>query len=348
MKYKTIPRSDLEVSVIGLGTMTWGEQNTPEQAFEQMDYAVEQGVTLFDTAEMYPVPPKAETYSRTETIIGNWFAERGSKARDGVVLATKVAGPSAHAKHIRDGQSRLDRKNIELALDASLRRLQTDRIDLYQLHWPERAVPLFGTRDYSHPKHDESIPIEETLEALAAIRDSGKVRHFGLSNETPWGTMRFLRLAEERGWPRVVSIQNAYNLLNRTFDAGMSEVCLREDIRLLGYSPLAFGKLSGKYLDGARPKGARITVWERFARYQGQNADAAVAEYVNLAREVGLDPAQMALAFINRREFVASNLIGATTMEQLRSNIASVDLDLPGEVRRRIDQIHGRHPNPCP
>ena len=348
MKYRTIPRSDLEVSVIGLGTMTWGEQNTQGEAFEQMDFALEQGVTLFDTAEMYPVPPRAETYSRTETIIGNWFAERGAAARDKVVLATKVAGPSVHAKHIREGQSRLNRKNIEAALDESLRRLQTDRIDLYQLHWPDRSVPLFGTRDYSHPKHDESVPIEETLEALAAIRDSGKVRHFGLSNETPWGAMRFLRLAEERGWPRVVAVQNSYNLLNRTFDAGLSEICQREDLRLLAYSPLAFGKLSGKYLDGARPEGARITVWDRFSRYEGPNADAAVAAYVEIAREAGLDPAQMALAFINRRKYVAANLIGATSMEQLRSNISSIDVELSGEVRRRIDRVHGRYPNPCP
>ena len=348
MKYRTLPRTDLEVSVIGLGTMTWGEQNTQAEAFEQMDYALEQGVTLFDTAEMYPVPPRAETYSRTETIIGNWFAERGTEARDKVVLATKVAGPSVHAKHIRDGQSRLNRSNIEAALEESLRRLQTDHIDLYQLHWPDRPVPLFGTRDYSHPRHDESVPIEETLEALEAIRESGKVRHFGLSNETPWGAMRFLQLAEERGWPRVVTIQNAYNLLNRTFDAGLSEICHREDLRLLAYSPLAFGKLSGKYLGGARPRGARITVWDRFSRYEGPNADAAIEGYVEIAREAGLDAAQMALAFINRREYVASNLIGATSMDQLRSNIESIDVELSGEVRRRIDRVHSRYPNPCP
>ncbi len=346
MLYRKIPRTDLEVSLIGLGTMTWGEQNDQAQAFEQMDYAVEQGVTLFDTAEMYPVPPCAETYSRTESIIGRWLADRGS--RDMVVLATKVAGPSVHAKHIRDGQSRLNRNNIEAALDASLQRLQTDCIDLYQLHWPDRAVPLFGTRDYSPPKRDESVPIEETLEALEAIRQTGKVRHFGLSNETPWGAMRFLRLAEERGWPRVATIQNAYNLLNRTFDTGLSEICHHEDLRLLAYSPLAFGVLSGKYLGGARPAGARITRWDRFSRYQGPNAEAAIAEYVKIAGEAGLDPAQMALAFVNGRASVASNLIGATTMRQLRDNIASVDLQLPGEIRRQIDRVHSRYPNPCP
>ena len=292
MQYRNIPHTGLEVSAIGLGTMTWGEQNTQSEAFEQMDYALEHGVTLFDTAEMYPVPPRAETYSRTESIIGRWFADRAS--REQVVLATKVAGPSVHARHIRDGQSRLNRKNIEWAVDASLKRLKTDRIDLYQLHWPDRAVPLFGTRDYSHPKRDESIAIEETLEALAAIRDSGKVTHFGLSNETPWGAMRFLRLAEERDLPRMVTIQNAYNLLNRSFDTGLSEICHREDLRLLAYSPLAFGTLSGKYLDGARPEGARVTLWDRFSRYQGPNAEGAIVAYTKLAREVGLDPAQMA------------------------------------------------------
>jgi len=346
MLYRKLPRTDLEVSLIGLGTMTWGEQNSQEEAFEQMDYALEQGVTLFDTAEMYPVPSRAETYGRTESIIGAWLESRGN--RDKIVLATKVAGPSVHAKHIREGQSRLNRNNIEVALDASLRRLRTDRIDLYQLHWPDRAVPLFGSRDYSPPGRDESVPIEETLEALEAIHDTGRVRYFGLSNETPWGAMRFLRLAEERGWPRMATIQNAYNLLNRTFDSGLSEVCHHEDLRLLAYSPLGFGTLSGKYLDGARPDGARITRWNRFSRYQGPNAEAAIADYVKIANEAGLEPAQMALAFVNGRSSVASNLIGATTMQQLRDNIASVDLQLPGEVRRRIDRVHSRYPNPCP
>jgi len=346
MQYRKIPNTDLDVSLIGLGTMTWGEQNSQADAFEQMDYALEQGVTLFDTAEMYPVPPSAETYSRTESIIGHWLRDRGS--RDEIILATKVAGPSVHAKHIREGKSRLNRKNVEAALDASLKRLRTDFVDLYQLHWPDRSVPLFGTRDYSPPKQDVSVPIEETLEALETIRATGKVRYFGLSNETPWGAMRFLQLANERDWPRVATIQNAYNLLNRTFDSGLSEICHQEDLRLLAYSPLAFGALSGKYLGGARPEGARITRWERFSRYQGPNAEAAIGEYVKIAGQAGLDPAQMALAFVNGRPSVVSNLIGATTMAQLRDNIASVDLHLPGEIRRQIDRVHSRYPNPCP
>ncbi|NNE93305.1 MAG: NADP(H)-dependent aldo-keto reductase [Verrucomicrobiales bacterium] len=349
MKYREIPRSDLNVSLIGLGTMTWGEQNTEAEGHEQMDYAIEQGINLFDVAEMYPVPPIAETCHETERIIGTWFASRPGM-REKIVLATKVVGPGPHVSHIRDGEARLDRKNIEAACEASLERLQTDVIDLYQLHWPDRPVPIFGGRDYSHPKNDDSVPIEETLAVLADLRDAGKVRYFGLSNETCWGTMKFLQLADqsEGKLPRMVTIQNSYSLINRTFDTGLSEICHREDVRLLAYSPLAFGKLSGKYLDGAQPENARCTLWERFARYNGPGADAAIAEYVRLAREAGLDPAQMALAWINQRPHVASNLIGATTMEQLKSNIASVDIELPGEIRKAIDTVHSRYPNPTP
>ena len=347
MKYRKIPRTDLNVSLIGLGTMTWGEQNTEAEGHEQMDYALEQGVNFFDTAEMYPVPPIPETCGETERIIGTWFASRPG-ARDQVILATKVAGPGPHVTHVRD-KNRLDRKNIEAALEGSLKRLQTDRIDLYQLHWPDRPVPLFGTRDYSEPKMpNDWVPIEETLEVLRSLREAGKVRHFGLSNETPWGTMRFLQIAEQRGLPRMVTIQNSYNLLNRCFDGGLSEICHREDLRLLAYSPLAFGRLSGKYRGGARPAGARCTLWERFARYNGPNADAAIEEYCRIAGEAGLDPAQMALAWINGRDHVASNLVGATTMAQLKSNISSVAIDLPGEVRKAIDTVHHRYPNPCP
>lgn len=347
MEYRKIPRSDLEVSVICLGTMTWGEQNTEAEGHGQMDYALAQGVNFFDTAEMYPVPPVAETCHRTETIIGNWFVAR--KNRDKVILASKAAGPGPHITHIRHGTVRLNREHLTQALEGSLKRLKTDYLDLYQLHWPDRPVPLFGTRDYSEPEGEvETVPIEETLEVLEEIRKSGKVRYFGLSNETPWGTMKFIRVAEEKGYPRVLTIQNSYNLLNRCFDNGLSEICHREDVRLLAYSPLAFGRLSGKYLNGARPEGARCTLWERFARYSGPNSDAAVAEYVAIAKEAGLDPAQMALAWINGRPHVAANIIGATTMDQLRDNIASIDVKLDGEVRRQIDEAHSRHPNPCP
>jgi len=345
MEYREIPHTDLRVSLIGLGTMTWGEQNTEEEGHEQMDYALEQGVNLFDVAEMYPVPPVAETCHETERIIGTWFQKTGN--RDKVILATKVVGPGPHVDHIRNGGG-LDRKNIEAAVEGSLQRLQTDYIDLYQLHWPDRQVPLFGGRDYSPPKNDQSIPLEETLEVLADLQKAGKIRHVGTSNETAWGTMKYLQLAESRGLPRMVTIQNSYNLINRCFDNSISEICHYEGVRLLAYSPLAFGKLSGKYLNGAMPEGARVTKWERFARYNGPNSDAAIAEYVQIAKDAGLDPAQMALAWINSREHVASNLIGATTMEQLKTNIDSVNLKLPGEVRKAIDTAHHRFPNPCP
>jgi aryl-alcohol dehydrogenase-like predicted oxidoreductase len=345
MKFRSIPHTDLSVSLIGLGTMTWGEQNTEAEGHEQMDYALERGVNLFDTAEMYPVPPMAGTCHETERIIGTWFAASGK--RDEAILATKAVGPGPHVTHVRDG-NRHNRENLTAALEGSLRRLQTDRIDLYQLHWPDRTVPLFGTRDYSPPKQDDSVPIEETLAVLADFVTSGKVRYIGLSNETPWGTMRFLELAKSCGLPRMVTIQNSYNLLNRTFDSGLSEICHEEGMRLLAYSPLAFGRLSGKYRGGQFPEGARLTKWERFARYNGPNSDAAIEEYARIAAEAGLDLAQMSLAWINQRFHVASNLIGATTMEQLKANIDSAELDLPGEVRKAIDTVHHRFPNPCP
>lgn len=345
MIYRNIPHSELSVSLIGLGTMTWGEQNTEAEGHEQMDYALEQGVNLFDTAEMYPVPPMAETCHETERIIGTWFSERGK--RDDVILATKAVGPGPHVTHVREN-NRLDEKNIKAALEGSLQRLQTDRIDLYQLHWPDRPVPLFGARDYSPPKQSDSVPIEETLAVLGELVQSGKVRYIGLSNETPWGTMRFLKAAEDLGLPRVITVQNSYSLLNRTFDGGLSEVCHEEGVRLLAYSPLAFGRLSGKYRGGKSPEGARITKWERFARYNGPNSDAAIEEYAAIADEAGLDMAQMCLAWINQRSHVASNLIGATTMDQLKSNIASVDIELEGPVRKAIDTVHHRFPNPCP
>ena len=347
MQYRAVPRTDLEVSLIGLGTMTWGQQNTEAEGHEQMDYAVERGINLFDVAEMYPVPPMAETCHETERIIGTWLNSRPA-VRDRVVLATKVVGPGPHVSHIRDGEARLDRRNIEAAVEGSLQRLQTDRIDLYQLHWPDRPVPIFGGREFVEPETHDWTPIEETLEVLGDLQASGKVRYFGLSNETPWGTMKFLQVAEQRGLPRVITIQNSYNLLNRCFDSGLSEICYREDLRLLPYSPLAFGRLSGKYRNGAKPEGARCTLWERFARYSGEVADTATEAYCQIAEEAGLDPAQMALAWINRQTHVASNLIGATTMGQLKANIDSVDLELGPEIVAAIDAVHARYPNPCP
>lgn len=349
MKYRALGHTGLNVSVIALGTMTWGEQNTEAEAHEQLDLALSLGVNLVDTAEMYPVPPKAETQGRTEQYIGTWLHKTGR--RHDIVLASKATGPShqpARPSHVRGGRNRFNRENLFEAVHDSLRRLQTDYLDLYQLHWPDRTAPIFGQRNYVHVAEEPTVPIEETLEALQALVQAGKIRHVGVSNETPWGLSQFLHLSETRGLPRVASIQNAYNLVNRTFETGLSEFSMREGVGLLAYSPLAFGALSGKYLNGARPPGARQTLFERFSRYLSEPTNRAIAEYVALFREHGIDPAQGALAFVNERDFVTSNIIGATTLEQLRSNIASIDLTLPPEVLRGLDAIHERIPNPAP
>lgn len=326
--------------------MTWGEQNTEQEAHEQLDYALEAGVNFIDTAEMYPVPPKAETYSLTEQYIGNWLTKTGN--RDKIVLATKVAGRGDWIDYMRDGNICFDRKNIESAINDSLRRLQTDVVDLYQLHWPDRKTNFFGRLGFEYDSEDNPVPVEETLSVLNDIIKTGKVRHFGLSNETPWGAMTFARLADEKGWPRPVSIQNPYSLLNRTFEIGLSEIAHHEDMGLLAYSPLGFGVLSGKYLDGARPEGARLTLFTRFDRYNSANAGRATQAYVDIARKNGLDPAQMALAYVNSRSFLTSNIIGATTMAQLKDNIASSDLKLTDEVLEEIEAVHKDIPNPCP
>ncbi len=344
MQTRQLGRTGLEVSVICLGTMTWGEQNSEAEAFEQMDYAVAQGVNFFDTAELYAVPARAETYGLTESYIGNWLKSR--KARDQIILATKVAGLSGRFTWIREGNARLDRRNIRQALEGSLRRLQTDYIDLYQLHWPDRKTNFFGQANYVHDPTDVFTPLEDTLEALDELVIEGKVRHIGVSNETPWGLMRYLALAEKKGYPRMASIQNPYSLLNRLFEIGLAEVAMREDVGLLAYSPLGCGVLSGKYLEG-NPPGARLTLWgEYFDRYSNPQATAATREYVALARRHGLTPAQLALAFVNQRDFVASNIIGATRMAQLKENIASVQLRLSPEILAEIEAIHERHPNP--
>ncbi|KOF52634.1 MULTISPECIES: NADP(H)-dependent aldo-keto reductase [unclassified Achromobacter] len=349
MKTRKLGRTGLDVSLIGLGTMTWGEQNTEAEAHQQLDYALERGVTLIDTAEMYPVPPMAQTQGLTETYIGTWLARTGRRRE--IVLASKVAGPVRDPKrpgHIRDGKTFLDRKNLTAALDASLKRLQTDYLDLYQLHWPDRTTATFGKLSYPWVKDEHTVPVEETLDVLDGFVRAGKVRYVGVSNETPWGVAQFLRHAEARGLPRIASIQNAYNLLNRVYEIGLSEFSHHEDVSLLAYSPLAMGVLCGKYLDGARPEGARLTRYTRFTRYSNPQAEAAAREYVALAREHGLAPAQMALAWVNQQPFVASNLIGATTMAQLKENIDSVDITLPPELLQAIDDIHRRHPNPAP
>ena len=346
MEMRKLGQTDLEVSAICLGTMTFGEQNTFKQAFEQLDYALEKGVNFIDTAEIYPVPPNKETYSKTEEIIGNWLKERGQRQK--IVLATKVVGPSANFDYARGKPPRLDRDNIEQALDASLKRLGTDYIDLYQLHWPDRNTNFFGARSYIHQEDEVQTPIEHTLEVLNDCVKKGKVRHVGLSNENPWGVMRFLQLAKDHSWPRVVSIQNPYNLLNRLYEVGLAEVSCREQCGLLAYSPLAFGVLSGKYLGGKKPQGARLTLWERFGRYNSSNAQLACERYVELASMHKLDPAQMALAFCRLKPFVTSVIIGATTMEQLRSNLASSELVLSEDILQSIDSIYNEIPNPCP
>jgi aryl-alcohol dehydrogenase-like predicted oxidoreductase len=345
MDYRQLGRTDLNVSTICLGTMTWGEQNSESEAFAQIERAKAAGINFLDTAEMYPVPPNAETYASTERIIGNWFKKQGDRAD--WILASKIAGPGNGISHIRDGSLKHNRQHIVAALDASLARLQTDYLDLYQLHWPERSTNFFGKLGYTH-KDEAFTSLEETLEALDEQVKAGKIRHIGLSNETPWGTMKFLQLAESRGWPRAVSIQNPYNLLNRSFEVGLAEVAIREQCGLLAYSPLAFGMLSGKYEDGARPAKGRLSLYSRFTRYFNPQSEAACSRYVALAREHGLEPTQMALAFVTRQPFVTSNIIGATTLEQLDSNIASFDLVLSDEVLAGIEAIHKDHPNPAP
>ena len=346
MKYAQLGHTDINVSRVCLGSMTWGKQNTEAEGHEQLDFAVTQGINFIDTAEMYPVPPDAESYGHTETIIGNWLGKRPD--RDQLIIASKVCAWSERAAHIRDGDIRLDRKNISAAVDASLQRLQTDYIDLYQTHWPDRDTNCFGKLNYYHVPEKDRASIEETLEALESIVQAGKVRYIGISNETPWGMAEYLRLAREKSLSRIVSIQNPYNLLNRTFEIGLSEFAQRERISLLAYSPGAMGTLSGKYLNNQQPKGSRLTLFPDYQRYKNAQASAAIEQYVALAREVGLDPAQMALAYVNSKPFLTSYIIGATTMDQLKSNIASVDVELPKQVIKGIEKIHTRYPNPCP
>ncbi|KVE33915.1 NADP(H)-dependent aldo-keto reductase [Burkholderia sp. TSV86] len=350
MKYRTLGDSGVEVSVIGLGTMTWGEQNTESDAHAQLDYAIDQGVTLIDTAEMYPVPPKPETQGRTESYLGTWLAKHRA-LRDKLTIATKIAGPVRQPHqptHIRGTGNQFDRKNLTEALDGSLKRLQTDYVDLYQLHWPDRSTTTFGRSAYPWVDEPYTVPIEETLAVLGEFVKAGKVRRVGVSNETPWGVAQFLHAARQAGVPRIVSIQNPYSLLNRTFENGLSEFSHRDGIGLLAYSPLAFGWLSGKYEGGARPAGARITLYERFQRYSKPKALEATSRYVALAKHHGLSPVQLALAFVNSRPFVTSNLVGATSLEQLRENIASIDVTLSPEILAEIDALHELQPNPAP
>lgn len=347
MQYRKLGPTDIDVSVICLGSMTWGEQNTLEEACQQLDYAVDQGINFIDTAELYPSPMRAQTQGRTEEHLGRWLKQR--EDRDKLVVATKMAPAASYTGYLRGGNNRLDKKNMRLAVDASLKRLQTDYIDLYQVHWPERDTNFFGRQDYYHAPEKDGTPIEETLGALADLVQQGKIRYTGVSNETPWGLGEYLRLAREAGLPRIVSIQNPYSLLNRSFEIGLAEFAHRERVGLLAYSPLGFGVLSGKYLNGNRPPGARLTLFgAKYKRYNSEIAEECTRQYVAVARDCGIDPAQLALAFVNRQPFLTSSIIGATTMEQLAANIASADLKLDRSALKRIEEIHRSQPNPCP
>jgi aryl-alcohol dehydrogenase-like predicted oxidoreductase len=343
VEYRKLGLTELDISVIGLGTMTWGLQNTQQQGFEQMDYALQQGINFFDTAEMYAIPPSEKTFGTTESIIGNWFAAR--KNRDKVILGSKISGPGL--SWIRQGKSTIDKNNILQAVEGSLKRLQTDYIDLYQLHWPNRGSYHFGQLwDYA-PKFDTQAVEEnflEVLDALQALIKDGKIRHIGLSNETAWGLSKWLQIAKQNNMPRMASIQNEYSLLCRHFEPDLSEIAIHENCGLLAWSPLARGMLSGKYLNGARPKGARITIETRPEHRVLPQTDEAIKKYIALAKKHNLDACQMALAFVNDQPFVSSTLIGATTMAQLKSNVDSIKLKLTTEVYEGIDKIRREFP----
>jgi aryl-alcohol dehydrogenase (NADP+) len=350
MQYNRLGASELVVSDICLGTMTYGHQNDEADAHAQIERALERGVNFIDTAEMYPVPPRAESAGRTEQYIGSWLAANPERRKD-IVLATKIAGRSNGLDWLRGGgeKPKVDRSNIRRAIEGSLQRLQTDYIDLYQIHWPDRNAPKFGGTRFNPDGEFDPVPIREQLEALKELVDEGKIRYVGLSNESAYGVDRFVRLAEELDLPRVVSIQNAYSLVNRVFEHGLDESCFHHNVGLLPYSSLAFGHLTGKYLDGAQPEGARLTVFPEFGgRYASPYLEPAVREYVRIAREAGLDPAQMALAFARQQFFTSSVIIGATTREQLDSDLDSGDLTLTPDVLEAIDEVHARYPNPAP
>lgn len=345
MKYTTLPHTDIKVSKICLGTMTWGNQNTQEEGFEQMDLALDKGVNFFDVAELYPVPATAETYADTELIIGNWFSKTGN--RDKVVLATKIAGPGDYTAHIRT--TGFNKTALNEAVNNSLKRLQTDYIDLYQLHWPERDTNTFGTRDYVHNANDSwTDNFNEILHNLDEIIKSGKIRQVGISNEGAWGTMRYLEEAKYNNLPRMITIQNAYSLLCRPFEGDLAEVAHRENIGLLAYSPMAFGVLSGKYIKGTAPDNARLKVFPRFARYSSEQSTEATKRYLKIAEDNNMSLAQMALAFVNERPFLTSNIIGATNLKQLEENIDSINISLSEDVMNAINTVHAGIPNPAP
>ena len=345
MKFKKLGTTDLDVSLICLGTMTWGTQNTEKDAFEQMDYSLESGINFFDTAELYSVPPNSESYGKTETMIGNWFEKR--KNREKIILATKVAGPGCN--WIRGGGNNFDEKSIGEAINGSLKRLKTDYIDLYQLHWPERSTNFFGRRDYTLDSEEgDWNSFESVLKALEKFIKSGKIRYIGMSNETPYGLSKYIELSKNKNLPRMMSVQNPYNLVNRTYEIGMSEISIREKCGLLVYYPLATGALSGKYRNGQMPKNSRQALFKGWERHLNPLAMNAYEEYHKLAKEYDMTMAQLAQAFVNSRPFVTSNIIGATTMDQLKENIDSVNIELSDEIMKKINVIHNNNPNPSP
>ncbi len=349
MRLKPLANTGILLPEICLGTMTFGEQNTQAEAFQQLEYALDQGLFFWDTAEMYPVPPKPETQGATETILGNWIAQRGQ--RDQLFIASKIAGPSQGGSHIRDGQTRFTASEISSALDGSLKRLQSDYIDLYQLHWPQRPTNFFGKLGYGNTEaqnQQQVTALEETLSALSDEIKKGRIRYIGLSNETPWGTLKFLHLAEKLGLEKFVSVQNPYSLLNRTYEIGMSEIAHYENVGLLAYSPLAFGYLTGKFRHGARPANARVTLFSRFSRYSNLESEWATEQYAQLAERHGLSLTQLALAFIKQQFFVTSTIIGATNPDQLKENIQAFEIDLSAEILQGIEDIHRQQPNPAP
>jgi aryl-alcohol dehydrogenase-like predicted oxidoreductase len=345
MKYTTLAGTDIKVSKICLGTMTFGNQNTEPEGFDQMDLALEKGVNFFDTAELYPVPANAKTQGETERIMGNWFHKTGNRSK--IILATKAAGPGAYTAHIRDNIS-FNKKNITEALDNSLKRLQTDYVDLYQLHWPERMTNFFGQRGYFHNPKDPWVEnFEEALETLDELIKAGKIRKIGISNEAPWGLMRYLELSK-KGLPKTITIQNPYSLLTRVFEIGNSEICLRENVGLLAYSPLGFGRLTGKYRGGHNLDKARLTVFPNMARYNSDQSIEATERYYQIAQNYGISLTQMALAFVNQQPFLTSNIIGATNLDQLQENIGSIELSLSKELLKEIEVVHSQIPNPAP
>jgi len=345
MNYRKLGNTDLDVSTICLGTMTWGEQNTQEEGFEQMDYALDQGINFFDTAELYAIPPKKETYGKTEEIIGNWFKQK--KNRSKVILATKIAGPGL--SWVRGGGNQYDREKLNHAVNQSLKRLQTDYIDLYQLHWPERKTNYFGKLGYEHKNDNEWNNFEEILNSLDEIIKSGKVKYVGLSNETAWGLTKFLEISKTKNLPRVMSVQNPYNLLNRTYEIGLAEASIREKSGLLAYSPLASGIMSGKYRNGAMPDGSRMKLFgDRFPRYKTKNAINAVEEYYKISKKYNLDLSQMSLKFCELQPFMTSVIIGATTMKQLKTDIESVNVNLSDDIIKEINEVQKLYTNPCP